>query len=134
MEQKIQQRNLQDSVILKPFSKEIEKEYLRASIYAMSSYAEGFGMVLVESASFGIPSVAFDINTGPSDIIENGVSGFLVTDGDLGEYARALEKLMGNEELRREMGAKAKMIVEDKFSKDKVMVQWEELFRELLLR
>ena len=32
------------------------------------------------------------------------------------------------------MGAKAKMIVEDKFSKDKVMVQWEELFRELLLR
>ena len=99
----------------------------------MSSYAEGFGMVLVESASFGLPSVAFDINTGPSDIIENGVSGFLVTDGDLGEYARALEKLMGNEELRREMGAKAKMIVEDKFSKDKVMVQWEELFRELLL-
>ena len=58
----------------------------------------------------------------------------MVTDGDLGEYARALEKLMGNEELRREMGAKAKMIVEDKFSKDKVMVQWEELFRELLLR
>ena len=100
----------------------------------MSSYAEGLPMVLVEVASFGIPSVAFDINTGPSDIIENGVSGFLVTDGDLGEYARALEKLMGNEELRREMGAKAKVIVEDKFSKDKVMVQWEELFRELLLR
>ena len=93
---KIKQKNLQDSVILKPFSKEIEKEYLRASIYAMSSYAEGLPMVLVESASFGIPSVAFDINTGPSDIIENGVSGFLVTDGDLGEYARALEKLMGN--------------------------------------
>ena len=134
LEQKIKQKNLQDSVILKPFSKEIEKEYLRASIYAMSSYAEGLPMVLVEVASFGIPSVAFDINTGPSDIIENGVSGFLVTDGDLGEYARALEKLMGNEELRREMGAKAKMIVEDKFSKDKVMVQWEELFRELLLR
>ena len=118
MEQKIQQKNLQDSVILKPFSKEIEKEYLRASIYTMSSYAEGFGMVLVESASFGLPSVAFDINTGPSDIIENGVSGFLVTDGDLGEYARALEKLMGNEELRREMGAKAKMIVEDKRTKE----------------
>ena len=88
-------------------------------------------MVLVEASSCGLPCIAFDINTGPSDIIENGVNGFLVQDGDLQGYAGAMQKLMENEELRRKMGAKAKEIVEEKFSKRKVLEQWEELFKAL---
>lgn len=131
LERKIIQKNLQNSVILKPFSNEIYKEYVQASFYAMTSYAEGFGMVLVEASSCGLPCIAFDINTGPSDIIENGVSGFLVQDGDLQGYARAMQELMDNEELRHKMGAKAKEIVEEKFSKRKVLEQWEELFKAL---
>ena len=131
LEHKIIQKNLQNSVILKPFSNEILQEYLQASFYAMTSYAEGLPMVLVEASSCGLPCIAFDINTGPSDIIENGVSGFLVQDGDLQGYAGAMQKLMENEELRRKMGAKAKEIVEEKFSKRKVLEQWEELFKAL---
>lgn len=67
IKEKIKENKL-ENIILKPFTKEIEKEYLNASIYVMTSKWEGFGMVLIESANYQFPSIAFDINTGPSDI------------------------------------------------------------------
>ncbi|HEE6708601.1 TPA: glycosyltransferase, partial [Campylobacter jejuni subsp. jejuni] len=53
---KIQAKKLEHSIILLPFNKNIEKEYLKASIYVMASHFEGFGMVLAESANYTIPS------------------------------------------------------------------------------
>jgi glycosyltransferase involved in cell wall biosynthesis len=124
--------NLQDSVFVKPFSERIADEYMQASIYAMTSKFEGFGMVLAESASYGLPGVAFDINAGPSDIISNGESGFLVEDNDLESYAEKLKCLMLDETLRQKFGLKSKEIVSAKFSKEVVIGLWRKLFDELL--
>ncbi|EAJ0711099.1 glycosyltransferase family 4 protein, partial [Campylobacter jejuni] len=108
IQDKIKIKNLEKSIILKPFTREIEKEYLKASIYVMTSHFEGFGMVLAESASYTIPSIAFDINTGPSDIIDNKKSGFLIEDGNLQEFANKLKILMQDESLREKFGKNAK--------------------------
>ena len=131
LESKIKALNLQESVILKPFTKQIEKEYLSASIYAMTSHFEGFGMVLAEASSYALPCIAFDIATGPSDIIENEKSGFLVEDNDLQGYADKLMLLMRDENLRFNFGTKAKRVVSEKFSKEVVMKEWQGLFDEL---
>ena len=130
LESKIKALNLQESVILKPFTKQIEKEYLNASIYAMSSHFEGFGMVLAEASSYALPCIAFDVKTGPSDIIENEKSGFLVADNDLQGYADKLMLLMRDENLRQNFGTKAKQVVSEKFSKEVVMKEWQGLFDE----
>ena len=130
LESKIKALNLQDFIILKPFTKDIEREYLSASIYAMSSHWEGFPMVLIEASSYGLPCIAFDIATGPSDIIENEKSGFLVADNDLQGYADKLMLLMRDENLRQNFGTKAKRVVSERFSKNAVMKMWEKLFRE----
>ena len=130
LESKIKALNLQESVILKPFTKQIEKEYLSASIYAMSSHFEGFGMVLAEASSYALPCVAFDVKTGPSDIIDNEKSGFLVEDNDLQGYADKLMLLMRDENLRQNFGTKAKQVVSEKFSKEVVMKEWQGLFDE----
>lgn len=127
LQDKIKVKKLEKSIILKPFTKEIEKEYLKASIYTLTSHCEGFGMVLVESSNYSIPSVAFDINTGPSDIIENEKSGFLVKDGNLEEFANKLQVLMLDENSRRQMGQKAKEIIYNNFSKEKIMKKWKKL-------
>ena len=131
LESKIKALNLQESVILKPFTKQIEKEYLNASIYAMTSHFEGFGMVLAEASSYALPCIAFDVKTGPSDIIENEKSGFLVEDNDLQGYADKLMLLMRDENLRSKFGTKAKQVVSEKFGKNAVMKMWQELFNEL---
>lgn len=93
----------------------------------MTSHWEGFGMVLIESASYQIPSIAFDINTGPSDIIDNEKSGFLIKNGDLNEFANKLCFLMDSESLRKEFGKNAKTKVKGNFSKEKVMKQWNKI-------
>ena len=130
LESKIKALNLQESVILKPFTKQIEKEYLNASIYAMSSHFEGFGMVLAEASSYALPCVAFDVKTGPSDIIADEKSGFLVADNDLQGYADKLMLLMRDENLRQKFGTKAKQVVSEKFSKEMAMKEWQGLFDE----
>ena len=116
IESKIHALNLQDSIIIKPFTKDIESEYLSASIYAMASHFEGFGMVLAEASSYSLPCIAFDIATGPSDIIEHNQSGFLIADNDLESYAKHLIKLMNDESMR------------ERFSKEVVMEKWGEVF------
>lgn len=131
IEDKIKALHLSTSIIIKPFTKEVEKEYLSASIYAMTSHKEGFGMVLIESASYALPSVAFDITSGPSDIIENEKSGFLIEDGNLQEFAKKLQLLMRDENLRKTMGENAKIHTKKHFSKELVLQKWQDLFHSL---
>ena len=131
IEDKIKALHLSTSIIIKPFIKEVEKEYLSASIYAMTSHKEGFGMVLIESASYALPSVAFDITSGPSDIIENEKSGFLIEDGNLQEFAKKLQLLMRDENLRKTMGENAKIHTKKHFSKELVLQKWQDLFHSL---
>ena len=131
IENKIRDLNLTNSIILKPFTKDVESEYLSASIYAMTSNFEGFGMVLIEAQSYALPTISFDIATGPRDIIENDKSGYLIEDNDLNKYATKLKTLMQDENLRAKMGTKSKEIVKSKFSKEVVMKQWMELFERI---
>lgn len=130
IEDKIKALHLSTSIIIKPFTKEVEKEYLSASIYAMTSHKEGFGMVLIESASYALPSIAFDI-AGLSDIIENEKSGFLIKDNDLENYADKLQVLMRDENLRKTMGENTKIHTKKHFSKELVLQKWQDLFHSL---
>ncbi|EDO9710784.1 glycosyltransferase family 4 protein [Campylobacter jejuni] len=123
---KIQDKKLEHSIILLPFNQNIEEEYLKASIYVMTSHFEGFGMVLAESANYAIPSIAFDINTGPSDIIDNKKSGFLIEDGNLQEFANKLQILMQDGSLREEFGKNAKEKVQKEFSQEAIIQKWNE--------
>ncbi|MCX2717401.1 glycosyltransferase [Helicobacter sp. MIT 21-1697] len=130
IESKIKEKNLQDSILLKPFTKDIESEYLNASIYAMTSHNEGFGMVLAEASSYALPCIAFDIKTGPSEIIEDSKTGFLVQDNDLQGFADKLIELMSDESKRKTLGEAAKIRVTQRLSKQAIMPLWEEVLGE----
>lgn len=130
LQKTIQSKGLQDSIILKPFTKNIEQEYLNASVYVMSSHNEGFGMVLIESASYGLPAIAFDIATGPSDIILDSHTGYLIADNDLQAYADKLQTLMRDEALRENLGRQAKERVAECFSKEAIARVWQTIIEQ----
>ena len=130
LEKQVQNLKIGHQVFFHPPEKKIEEKYAESSIFVLSSRYEGFGMVLIEAMSFGIPCVSFDCNYGPSDIIRNNEDGFLVTNGNEKEFAEKLQLLMKNETLRLQMGKKARENVQ-RFSPQNVVKQWDELFKKL---
>lgn len=125
--QKIHTLGLENSILLKSFTKNIKEEYLQASIYALSSHYEAFPMVLLESGAYGLPSVAFDVPNGPSEILKDGESGFLIPDNNIEEFATKLQLLMEDELLRKRLGGKARERISKNFTQEHIKTQWKEI-------
>lgn len=110
---------------------DVESEYLRNSILVQPSRTEGFGLVLVEAMSCGLPVVAFDCENGPRSLISDGEDGFLVPAFDVELFAERLMSLMSDEELRLQMGEKG-FQKSQQYQISKIGIQWERLFEEVL--
>ena len=123
--------NLAAHVILGRAEKDMISVYKDASILAMSSYYEGLPMDLLEAQAVGLPIVSFDCKCGPKDVIEDGVDGFLVKEGNIEELAQKLLVLMQNANLRNQMGSAA-YAHSERYSQERVMKQWTELFDEVV--
>ena len=108
----------------------IGSEYVASSLLAMSSRYEGFPMVMIEAMACGLPVVTFDYKCGPRDIVRDGVNGLLVKEGDIAGLARAMERLMADAPLRRQMSKEARRVVRT-YSEDAVMARWIQLFQNL---
>ena len=81
--------------------------------------------------SCGLPCVSFACPCGPKDIINDGIDGLLVPNGDIATLADKICYLIENEEVRIRMGQKAKENIK-RFSEENVMKQWQTLFDDLL--
>lgn len=105
-----------------------KKQYINqllrhASIYAMSSVTESFGIVLIEAMSYGIPCVAFSSAEGANDLIEDGVNGYLIKERDKEEMAKRIIELIHDQEKRLELGKKGRE-TSLRFSTDVVKKDW----------
>lgn len=129
-QQIVDKYGMNHNVHLMPATNKIAVEFSKSSIFVMSSRFEGFGLVLAEAMSCGLPCISFDCPHGPRDIITNEDDGILVENGNIEILTRSLERLMGNITLRQEMGEKsAKSII--RYNPDIIMDRWEILFRNL---
>lgn len=127
LQQMIENAGLQKTACINRPTTKIGEEYARSSMLVMSSHYEGFPMVMIEAMACGLPVVSFDYKCGPKDIIQDGVNGLLVRDGDIEGLANAMMRLMENEEERKAMGRNARQVTET-YSEASVMKRWMELF------
>lgn len=126
----IQERGISAVTAINPPTNAINEEYLRSSLIVMTSNYEGFGMVLVEAMSRGVPAISFDCVCGPSDIISHGKNGLLVKNGDIAALAEAMKRVMLDDEYRRRLSEEACKITQ-KYDENKIMQQWHDLFQNL---
>jgi len=110
--------------------KDIFSRYLESSIFVLTSIFEPFGLVMSEAMSCGLPVVAFDCPYGPKEIIEDGKTGFLIPNRDITYYAEKVCDLIKSHELRKKMG-EAAVVSSQRFSFDKIMPLWKDLFEKL---
>ena len=130
LERKIAEKGLQGRVVLKGAVNDLYSRYPRYAAVVMTSRYEGFPMVLIEAAAKGLPMVSFDIETGPSEIIRDGVNGFLIPKEDADTMIARLEALMEAPELRSRFSAAARESVEP-FRLDHVCRQWQALLQDV---
>jgi glycosyltransferase involved in cell wall biosynthesis len=127
LRQQISKEGLEQRVTIYPPTPNIYHEYQQSDIYVLSSLHEGFGMVLLEAMSCGLPCVAFDCPYGPGEILDDGVTGRLVDDGDEAAMASALLWMTTHREERLRMGLQAREAVKA-YLIDEVMKRWQSLF------
>ena len=127
LQQQLEKAGLTSSMTFAGATDNIYKEYQDSAFYVMSSRYEGWGLVLVEAMSCGLPCVSFDCPYGPSDIIRDGEDGFLVENGNIQQLAEKMELLINNKELRERLGVRARLNAA-RFTSDNIMPQWTKLF------
>jgi len=127
----IKSLNLEGTCILEHPVNNIVDKYCESSIFVLSSRYEGFGMVIAEAMSCGVPSVSFACPCGPRDIIKDKIDGLLAEPENISDLAEKICYLIENESVRKEMGEKARINVQ-RYRIENIMSQWDKLFKSRL--
>ena len=131
LEERIASFKLNDKVLIIPFQNEIHKIWQAIDIAVVpSTEPEPFGMVAIEAMLAHKPIVGSN-HGGLTEIIENNATGFLVTPNSVQDLVIALEKLIQNELLRKEMGEKGYLRVTTAFSVEQYVDSFEKFFEKI---
>ena len=103
-----------------------------SDVFVLPSYREGFGSVIIEAASCGLPSIGSNIY-GLSDAIKAWETGFLVPVRSTKLLEGAMLKLLNNDKLRNEMGVECKKTsCFNHFSQDNITLKILQLYKRLI--
>jgi glycosyltransferase involved in cell wall biosynthesis len=102
-----------------------EPEHFMASadVLVLPSYREGFGLVIIEAASCGIPAIAYRID-GVVDAIAEGESGMLVDKASVEKLFHAMQSMLSAPNMRAQLGVKARERAHREFSSDAITAAW----------
>lgn len=122
--------SLDNSVNLLGMRSDLAQRYGDYAMYVLPSYREGMPLVLLEAKANRLPIVSFDVQTGPGEIVRDGVDGLLVPPRDTEMLASAMCRLIEDGALRRKMSDASQTDL-DRFSKETILVQWLRLIESL---
>ncbi|MCF0114854.1 MAG: glycosyltransferase [Erysipelotrichaceae bacterium] len=120
----IHENNLEDKLIVEKPLNDLSRVYKTAKTNVMTSRNEGLPLSLIEAKQYGCVNVAFDCKTGPSEIIKDGIDGYVISCYEVETMANKVIALMQDESLRNTFSEHA---LEDKrFEKNQVISLWKE--------
>lgn len=105
-------------------------EFMASSVATVNtSRHEGLPLSIGESLASGTPVVSYDINYGPSDLIRDGIDGYVVPDADREAFAEALIRLLTDESVARQMGMAGARRMSAEFSEASIARRWKKAFK-----
>ncbi len=127
----IRELNLNDRIMMMGRTYTPWLVMLKADIFVMSSKFEGFSNALLEAMGTGLPCVAFNCPSGPEEITRSGLDACLVPLDDMLSFQKEIHHLMQHESLRISLGKQARLSVMERYSLNKVLLGWNDLFHEV---
>jgi len=111
--------------------KDMPELYQSADILLFPTVREGFGLAAAEAMACGLPVVATNCSALP-ELIDNGKGGFLCELGNVDEFASRVNLLADNETLRKEMGGYNRVKIEERFTLNRMIAEYQGLFEKML--
>lgn len=112
-------------------TKSIEDYYSQSELFLFTSKMEGFGMVLLEAMSFGVPCISYDCASGPRDMIKDGINGYLIPPGQEDLFADKICHYILSSDEEKAIFRKRALETILNWDNQKIMQSWESLFNEL---
>jgi len=100
---------------------QLESIYARAAVFAMPSRGEGFGLAYLEAMAHGVPCIG-STHDAAGEVIDDGVTGFLVDQDDSHALADRLSLLLGDDARRRSMGEAGRRRLRERFTAERFSV------------
>ncbi|MFC3299521.1 glycosyltransferase [Arthrobacter agilis] len=134
LEALISELGVGDIVRLRGHSKELRSEFRDASFSLLTSTSEAMALVLVESMAAGCIPITYDIPYGPAAVIDSGVNGFIVEQGDISQLAKCIRHFLAlpdDEQLALRIAATKRAA---DFSDASIVSKWAEVMQEVRQR
>jgi len=131
VEQFLDHYGLQDRVFLMGERRDIPEILSASDIFVLVSRWEGLPRAIIEAMMAGLPVVATNVG-GIAELVENGVTGYLVPRQDPQSLALSLRRLISDHQLRRRLGDAGRKRALEKFTLERMFAQTQTLYEELL--
>ncbi|HBR1047232.1 TPA: glycosyltransferase [Klebsiella pneumoniae] len=126
------QLSIEDNVSFLGFTKHIEKEYYNSDVFVLPSIHEGFGLVLVEALSCGLPVISTNCRYGPSEILGDGKYGELVPIQDHEAMYKAIKNILILNEHDLSLKINEGLIRANEFNKPTIGAKYSTVLNELV--
>jgi glycosyltransferase involved in cell wall biosynthesis len=131
LQQQIAMLGVGNSVVLAGFRNDLDRFIPQLDLFVLPSHTEGLPNVVLEACAAGVPVVATEVG-GTPEVIEDGVSGFLVPPGDADTLANRILEALESEERMREIGFNGRQRVLEEFTFTAQVEGYLNLFSKLL--
>ncbi len=130
LEQLIRQLELTDRVQLLGERRDVPQLLEQAALFVSSSSTEGISLTLLEAMAVGLPIVATAVGGNP-EVVQEGATGYLVPPGDPQALAGAINRHLAQRDTWKPMSQLARQRVETQFNIERMINEYEDIYREL---
>lgn len=128
--EKSRRQGLEGKLVFHGNQPDLSRQFGEYAMLVLTSYREGLPLVLMEGKVNKLPLVSFDVQTGPSEIIQSGVNGYLIEPYNIEDMSDRIMELIENEALRKRFSDMAWYDIM-KFEKGNILQKWLALIEDL---
>ena len=127
LEHQIKKYGLDKNIKLIGWQKDLNEYYSKANVFLLTSNSEGWGIVIIEAAGFGLPIIMTDVGCA-NEVIKNNENGIVIPVGDKNVLVKEMLKMVEDKELNQRLGQEAKKSIKNLPSREETLELYKKIW------